>query len=594
MSKLHQVYLRAFILLLIGCLLFSFRNTSEAQGNPTTYFLDCNSGSDGNSGTSQNKPWRSLDKANTADLRPGDKLLLKRECVFAGRIVAPWHGTSENNIIIGAYGSGERPKIQNRMKDIEHDDHHINVRVTGSHITVENLKATITNPKIDPNCENQTRGYYVGFAVTVNPSDQQSGKFNTFRNVEAFNNTIGAFLGPGSKNNVVTDSYFHHNNVMQLHTLGKNDELGAWGMLINGDGNTISNNLFERNRAWCSYDGIDRPSNSVEIYAASDNVIFNNTSIEDRVFSEMGSSDTVVAKNNLIAFNTAVSSLGDARFVVSRGASHKFGPVETTRVLNNTVVYTSSTSQGVVCGAGCNSNILIVKNNIIWAEEKAIFASDPIIEERNIFWSSNGDPFIQLEKSSLHHTSMIINPQLQNRAQQNFNLKNTSPAIDAGSSMTWVADRGVSFDTRNINWDIGSHEYISQDDIDSGVIPTETPTQIPTQTIAPTATIEPIAPTATQTPITEPSPPTATQTATTEPQLPTATQTPTAEPQNPAATQTPTVEPEPPAATQTATPVSNVPATPLPTVTHAATPEASPPPSDPETTKFTVWLPVVR
>ena len=300
-------YRGLFILWLLISIFIGTKNVEASvhlnTPNAATYYIDCQNGSNSNSGTSSSQAWKSLDKANETQLNPGDSLLLKRGCVFGGRLVLPWHGTQENKILISDYGTGDMPKIQNRVSDIENDQHHINVRINGSHIIVENIQTTIVKAPIDTNCENQTRGYYVGFAITHDEGVQNSGKFNIVRNVKAVNHTIGSFIGPGSSNNVVRDSHFRNNNVMQSHTLGRNDELGAWGMLVNGDSNEIAYNLFERNRAWCSYDGIERPSNSIELFIASDNIIHHNVSIDDRVFSELGSNDEKISSNNIFAFN---------------------------------------------------------------------------------------------------------------------------------------------------------------------------------------------------------------------------------------------------------------------------------------------------
>jgi hypothetical protein len=42
------------------------------QAAGTTYYLDAEGGDDSNSGTSEAKPWATIDKANALDLDPGD------------------------------------------------------------------------------------------------------------------------------------------------------------------------------------------------------------------------------------------------------------------------------------------------------------------------------------------------------------------------------------------------------------------------------------------------------------------------------------------------------------------------------------------
>lgn len=423
---------------------------------PQTYFVDCDAGSNNNDGVSQSSPWRSLDRVNEAMINPGDTILFKRDCVYAGRLWADWHGTEDQKIIVSAYGSGDLPKIQNKVSDIEDDLHHINVRISGSFIVVENLQTTMVQVPTDPNCENQTRGYYVGFGL-IHDADNGplSAQNNLVQNVKAVNHTIGIFIGPGAGNNVVRHSHLQNNNVMQAHTLGRNDELGAWGMLVNGDNNQIAYNYFERNRAWCSYDGIERPSNSIELFESSNNTIHHNVSVNDRVFSEMGSSGNRVSENNLFAFNLAISDLNETRFIVSRGSSHQFGPVNRTRAFNNTVYYTGERSQGLVCGAGCDSDILIARNNLIWAEEKVVFASDAIVEEHNLFWNRVGEPFVQLEKSTISATSILADPQFTDTLNNNYRPASSSEAIGNAKNLSWIETRGVPTPGEAAEWDIG-------------------------------------------------------------------------------------------------------------------------------------------
>src|SRR5690242_10027884 len=42
------------------------------------YYVDCTGGNDTNSGTAESAAWKSLSKARTAPLLPGDRLLFKR------------------------------------------------------------------------------------------------------------------------------------------------------------------------------------------------------------------------------------------------------------------------------------------------------------------------------------------------------------------------------------------------------------------------------------------------------------------------------------------------------------------------------------
>jgi hypothetical protein len=78
----------------------------------TDYFIASN-GNDGNNGTSQSTPWKSIDKLNAyfSNLKPGDRVLFRRGDTFYGGITVNKSGTAGAPITIGAYGSGEKPVI---------------------------------------------------------------------------------------------------------------------------------------------------------------------------------------------------------------------------------------------------------------------------------------------------------------------------------------------------------------------------------------------------------------------------------------------------------------------------------------------------
>ena len=79
-------------------------------GNATNYYVS-NSGSDGNSGTSESLAWKTLTKVNSFSFKPGDQILFERGNVWTGTIVVKSSGTSGSPILYGAYGAGANPVI---------------------------------------------------------------------------------------------------------------------------------------------------------------------------------------------------------------------------------------------------------------------------------------------------------------------------------------------------------------------------------------------------------------------------------------------------------------------------------------------------
>src|SRR3989344_3448123 len=127
-----MVIKKLFPLLLLTLLYTVFPIEAHAIGT-STYYVDCINGNDTYTGTSQtvsgtNGPWKTIGKANTTSLNPGDTLLLKRGCTFTSRLEATWHGTEANPITISDYGTDpNKPLIQTVANGIA------NVRITGSY-----------------------------------------------------------------------------------------------------------------------------------------------------------------------------------------------------------------------------------------------------------------------------------------------------------------------------------------------------------------------------------------------------------------------------------------------------------------------------
>jgi hypothetical protein len=88
---------------------FAFSAATAAAGR--TFYLDCQSGSDANQGTSPDRAWKSLERANLVELRPDDRLLLKGGCEFFGQLAPRGSGAPGRPIVIDAYGSAVRPLI---------------------------------------------------------------------------------------------------------------------------------------------------------------------------------------------------------------------------------------------------------------------------------------------------------------------------------------------------------------------------------------------------------------------------------------------------------------------------------------------------
>lgn len=86
---------------------------TAASARAVTYYVSASEGSDAYDGRSENTPWKSIAKVNSAQLAPGDSLLFRRGDVWKDAVLLYFmeSGTAEQPIFIGSYGMGDRPII---------------------------------------------------------------------------------------------------------------------------------------------------------------------------------------------------------------------------------------------------------------------------------------------------------------------------------------------------------------------------------------------------------------------------------------------------------------------------------------------------
>ncbi|MBE0642520.1 MAG: right-handed parallel beta-helix repeat-containing protein [Bacteroidetes bacterium] len=85
--------------------------TTRAQ----TYYVSSTAGNDANDGRTPASALRSVAKANTLALQPGDSVLFMRGDSFAGELTAK-PGSVGRPVVYGAYGSGNRPLIDGSVR----------------------------------------------------------------------------------------------------------------------------------------------------------------------------------------------------------------------------------------------------------------------------------------------------------------------------------------------------------------------------------------------------------------------------------------------------------------------------------------------
>lgn len=364
----------------------------------TTYYLDPDAGLDSNDGLAPDRAWRTLDRASSATLAPGDRLLLRRGAVFSGRLAMAESGTGDAPIQIGSYGSGALPVIRGGGSPC--------VRLDGSYIAARELQVEECG--------------FGGFRV--------AGSHNLVEASVIRGNMAGVYLPSGSHHNAILGNQIVDNNVMSVLTAGGDDDSGAFGLVVHGDDNEIAYNEISGSDAF-SYD-YGRDGAAVEIYGGQRNHIHHNLARDNDAFTELGHSRS---QDNVFAYNLVTSSLDTSVFLVTRGADSSYGPVLGTRAIHNTVHLTGASSQGFVCHAGCGPDIFEMTGNVVVAAWKVGYADAAFPDQYNVYHGGQR----QFEVGS---TSLVADPQLVAPGSGDFRLAAGSPAIDSAPPSGYATD----------------------------------------------------------------------------------------------------------------------------------------------------------
>lgn len=101
-----------WILVFVGMYLVSCQSTGEC------YYMDSITGDDSNKGTSPSQAWKTLERLNIQDFKPGDKILFKSGTEYIGSFHPKGSGTAEAPIIVSKYGKGENPILNGDGKEL--------------------------------------------------------------------------------------------------------------------------------------------------------------------------------------------------------------------------------------------------------------------------------------------------------------------------------------------------------------------------------------------------------------------------------------------------------------------------------------------
>lgn len=122
------------------------------------FYLDSVTGNDENSGRSPEQAWQSLEKASGMEYTSGDRLLLKKGCVFRGTLALHAAGSEDAPVVVGAYGEGDLPAIDAK-------GYVAGIAIENcSHLEVENLEVSADGgDPVEPQAGNRRLGVQIAY-----------------------------------------------------------------------------------------------------------------------------------------------------------------------------------------------------------------------------------------------------------------------------------------------------------------------------------------------------------------------------------------------------------------------------------------------
>jgi hypothetical protein len=405
---------RIKLLLIILC--FSSSLIVSGKG----YYVNSLSGLDANAGTSAGTPWKTLDKAQTAPLQPGDTLFFSRGSSFTGGIEITASGTSDKPIVLTSCGKGNVPKFSNPDRTILKGNA---IRLSGSYLVVDGLYFHDCAPAPDKDA-GYTDIWDVGAVRIV-----LGANHCTVKNCE-FNNCPKGIQSTGEYS-LITKNYLHNANSRPLSSPG----WGPIGIHMGNSHQEVSYNIikdyyfiggeFGADGGALELDDGRNPKKDIYIHHnyTSSNMGF----LEVSWFADIAKTETYDLR---IAYNVS----DDYQDFVMLWA-----PTHDTYIENNTVFRQKQVKNAIVPAVYLiDYNGVTIRNNLVAVDSTTqVFTGKGVQDHSyNMYWSiDHGTPNIGVPLTPTEKT--IIDPKFskKRKSESDYSLRRKSPAIDAGTNL---------------------------------------------------------------------------------------------------------------------------------------------------------------
>ena len=408
-------------------------------------FYISTSGNDGNNGTSQTTPWKTLAFVQTkmSSFIAGDTISFKCGDSFSGTLTISKSGTSGNPIVFNSYGVGAKPIFTGTASAIDYL-----IQSNNNYVVVDGFQ--IIDPVLTDTGRREMA--HIRRAITFR------GTNCVAKNNEISRVGIGIYISQGSNCSIENNTIHHLKMIVNDVILPDNDYGGA-PIWLAGNNNTVTNNTCYS--CWAiSYDyGVD--GGGFEFFdegiGAKNNYLAYNTMYENDGIIE--TSYTGSCDSNTIAYNKFTNNNSIAYFQ-DNCTGWKF--------YNNVIVETSlllyPTPKTILSGRSGYTSDVVFKNNILNITtgssvlNAARFTS--FTHTNNIYKLSGSSTLgftlgtAEISTSAAIWSSTTGSPQIWN-----YNLTSTSPAINAGSNVNITYD--FAGNIVNTPPDAGIYEYLT-------------------------------------------------------------------------------------------------------------------------------------